>query len=82
MARVFFKQNKLNEFKVPPTSENSNAALSTNSFSDQTLDLGPISLSANQNADIVKLLRSHDDITEQVRKTYLLSRAPTTIAIR
>lgn len=30
------------------TSENSNAALSTNSFSDQTLDRGPISLSTNQ----------------------------------
>lgn len=32
------------------TSENSNAALSTNSFSDQTLDLGPISLSARAQA--------------------------------
>lgn len=51
------------------TSENSNAALSTNSFSDQTLDLGPISLSTNQSTEtLFTCCRWHDDVSEQVRQ--------------
>lgn len=41
------------------TCENSYAALSTNSFSDQTLDLGPISLPTNQSTDALTCCRRH-----------------------
>lgn len=47
-------------------SENSNAALSTNSFSDQTLDLGPISLSTSQSGEILfTCCRWHNNISKR-----------------
>ncbi len=56
-------------FKVL-TSENSNAALSTYSLSDQTLDLGPISLPTNQSTEtLFTCCRWQDDISELVTGT-------------
>lgn len=49
-------------------SENSNVALSTYSFSDQTLDLGPISLSTNQSGEILfTCCRWDNDISKRER---------------
>lgn len=66
------------------TSENSNAALSTNSFSDQTLVLGPISLPTNQSIELSLPAEADAVTSEEVRQSdlYLLSRAPATMAIR
>lgn len=51
------------------TSENSNAALSTNSFSDQTLVLGPISLPTNQSTELSLPAEADAVTSEEVRQS-------------